>query len=132
MLGNFNINHNWGIFGFAIDTKFSWNYYLLFKVLSTSLWIGQVWSINHTLHLRHGQKHECCFYWIVYSTDIFKKVNLALLAYQNIVGVGSVNCATYLWHVPKLRQCLCVRVSRIVLYGKCDSNWLVCKLFKSD
>ena len=42
------------------------------------------------------QKHEHCFYWIVCSAGIFKKVNLALLTYQHIVEVGSVDCTTYL------------------------------------
>ena len=85
----------------------------------------QVLSINYILRLRHSQKHKNCFCWFVCSTDIFKKVNLALLAYQNIVGVGFVNCTTYLWHVPKLTQYLCLRVFRIAIYGLCDSNWLV-------
>ena len=43
-----------------------------------------------------ARKHEHCFYWFVCSSGIFKKVRLALLAYQYIVGAGSVNCTTYL------------------------------------
>ena len=30
-----------------------------------------------------------------------KMSTLTLLAYQELVGFGSVNCTTYLWHVPK-------------------------------
>ena len=95
---------------------------LIFKIFSTDLWIVQVRSTNDTLRLRHAQKHKHCFYGIACSTDIFKKVNLALFAYQNIAGVGSVNCTTYLGHLPKLRQCLCVRVFSIVICGKCSSG----------
>ena len=46
-------------------------------------------------------RHEHYFCWIVFSIDIFKKVNLTLLAYQYIVGVGPVSSTTYLRHVPK-------------------------------
>ena len=42
------------------------------------------------------QKHEHCFYLTVCSAGIFKKVNLALLTYQHIVEVGSLDCTTYL------------------------------------
>ena len=91
------------------------------------------------MRLRRVQKHGHCFYWIICSTGIFKKVNLALLTYQNNARVQSVNCTTYLWHVPKLRQYLCLRVFIITIYWKCDSSWLefftffclVSKLFKS-
>ena len=75
--------------------------------------------------LRHAQKREQCFYWIVCSTGIFKKVYLALVTYQNIIWVRPVNCPTYFWHVPKLRQYLCLRVFSFVIYRKCNSNWLV-------
>ena len=124
MLGNFNINHNWRYFLFLYWYKVLFQQLATFKSFSTGLWIMQFWSINYTLCLKHGQKHKHCFYWIVCSTGIFKKFNLALLAYQNIVGVGFVNCTTYVWHVPKLRKYLCLRVFRIVIYGKCFSNWL--------
>ena len=31
------------------------------------------------------------------------------MACQTIVGVGSINCTTYFWRVPKRRQYLCLR-----------------------
>ena len=73
-----------------------------FRLFSTGLWIVQVWPINYTFCFRHGQIQEHCFYWIVFSTGIFKKVNLVLLTYHQIVGVGFVNYTAYLWHLPKL------------------------------
>ena len=30
-----------------------------------------------------------------------------------------------MWHVPKLRQCLCLRAFGVVIYGKSNSNQLV-------
>ena len=90
------------------------------------------------MRLRHGQKHEHCFYWIVCSTDKFKKVNPALLTDQNIVEVEPVNCTTY----------MCLNWGSIYVWGFLElssmestipTDWyflacfcLVCKLFKSD
>ena len=73
-----------GILGFGILIKFSFNHYLPFNLFSlfSSLSIVQVWSVNYTLRFRQGKVHEHCIYWIAFITDIFKKVNLALLAYQ--------------------------------------------------
>ena len=105
---------------------------LIFKISSTDLWIAQVRSINDTLRLRHAQKHKHCSYGIACSTDIFKKVNIALFAYQNIAGVGSVNCTTYLGHLPKLRQCLCVRVFSIVICGKCSSGLKIVQVWSTN
>ena len=53
-----------------------------------------VYKLYIAFQARPDTKH--CFYWIVFSTGIFKNVNLVLLAYQSIVGVGSVNCTTCL------------------------------------
>ena len=42
-----------------------------------------------------------------------------------MVGAWSVHYTIYLWHVPKLIHYLCLRVFRIVIYGKSNSSQLV-------
>ena len=85
-------------FGFDIDKRFSFNHYLLFKLFCNDLLIVQVWSINHTVRFSHGQIQEYCFYWIEFSTGIFRKINSVLLEYQWVLKVGPV-IAQHICHV---------------------------------
>ena len=55
----------------------------------------QVWSVDYTLPSKRGQICKHCFYWIVFNTGIYRKVNfeglllfLAILVSIN-VGDGS-------------------------------------------
>ena len=60
-----------------IDTSFSFYYKLFIKLFG--LQIVQVWSINYTLCFRHGQIYEHYLYWIAFSADMYRKINVNCL-----------------------------------------------------
>ena len=66
------------ICGFDIDRKVDFNHKLLFKLFF--YWLVNCASLVYKLYIAF-QIQERSFYWIVFSTGIFKKVNLFLLAY---------------------------------------------------
>ena len=88
------------------------------------------------------QIQEHCFYWIVFASGIFKKVNLFILAYQDLClkafGVVIYESAilTYCYFLAVLSGLLIVqiwsvnyeyRIFRTVLYRKINFNR--CQLF---
>ena len=88
------------------------------------------------------QIQEHCFYWIVFTTGIFKKVNLFILAYQDFClkafGIVIYESAilTYCYFLAVLSGLLIVqiwsvnyeyRIFRTVLYRKINFNR--CQLF---
>ena len=79
-------------FGFEIDRMLSFSYYILFKLFSIGPSIVHTWSIiRYLIMFQHGKIHEVCFYWNVFSTDIYRKVNFYCLLPFYLLDV-SIKC----------------------------------------
>ena len=79
-------------FSVFIYGKFNSNYYLYFLLFS-GLYFVQVWFANYTSHF--GPSYICgqCWYWRLFSSDIFWKMNFNFLSFLDVC-FWPVNCTS--------------------------------------
>ena len=70
--------------------------------------------LSYILRFRHDQISEHCFYWIVFSTSIYRKVNFNSLQLFSYFGM-SINCRSW---VCKLRNIFltCAEIEAVSIF----------------